>query len=171
MPLSIKSQKRLLIANRGEIAVRILKTARKLGYFVVAIFTSTDASSPHVFQSDASFIVDSYTSIPDILRVVKDHNIQFVIPGYGFLSENEDFARAVEKYGAVFVGPSAELIRTFGIKDRARQLAAKAGVPIVPGSEILSSIDIALQEAKRIGYPVRDPSLCIFMQTFTQECR
>lgn len=99
-------------------------------------------------------MVHSYTSIPEILEVITVHGVEYVIPGYGFLSENEDFATAVEKCGAVFVGPSPELLRTFGIKDRARNIASKAGLPIVPGSEIVSSIKEALSEAERIGYPV-----------------
>lgn len=154
MAVTTKLQKRLLIANRGEIALRILKTARRCGYYTVAIYTSTDASSPHVTQSDASSIVSSYTSISDILEVIKGRGIEYVIPGYGFLSENEDFAKAVEKCGAVFVGPSPELIRTFGIKDRARHIASKAGLPIVPGSDVVNTVKEALQEAERIGYPV-----------------
>lgn len=154
MAVVVKSQKRLLIANRGEIALRILKSARRLGYYIIAIYTSTDASSPHVTQSDASSIVHSYTSIPEILEIVTAHRAEYVIPGYGFLSENVEFATAIGNCGAVFVGPPPELIQTFGIKDRARHIASKAGLPIVPGSDLVNSVEEALQEAKRIGYPV-----------------
>ncbi|KAH7259846.1 putative urea amidolyase [Fusarium solani] len=146
--------KRLLIANRGEIACRILRTARKLGYFIVAIYTSEDSASPHVSEADAAALVSSYISIKEITAVIESFKIQYVIPGYGFLSENAEFASHVEQHGARFVGPSDEHIRAFGLKDQARILAAKAGVPIVPGSDLVESIEEAEAEADRIGYPI-----------------
>ena len=151
----IPSTPRLLIANRGEIAFRILKTAKRLGYFVISMYTSTDVASPHVSGADVSVHVSSYTGIDEIINLIKLHSIQYVIPGYGFLSENEQFAAAVQHARAVFVGPDPEHISMFGIKDRARELAAKIGVPICPGSGIVNSEDEAVVAAKSIGYPVR----------------
>ncbi len=149
------SAKRLLIANRGEIAYRILKTARQMHYCVVSIYMPSDASSPHVTDADISIPVSSYNDIDEIIGAIKLHDIKLVIPGYGFLSENEKFAAAVENAGAIFVGPEPEHIVMFGIKDRARDLAAQVGVPICPGSGIVQSEDEAVVEADKIGYPVR----------------
>ncbi|TPX12942.1 uncharacterized protein E0L32_006587 [Thyridium curvatum] len=146
--------KRLLIANRGEIAYRILRTAKRLGYFVVAIYTQTDVSSPHVLDADLPCLVKSYVDIDEIVAIVRQQAIHLVIPGYGFLSENEAFAAAVVKAGAAFVGPDPEHIAAFGIKHRARDLAEKVGVPICPGSGILNSEDEAVLAATKIGYPV-----------------
>ena len=146
--------KRLLIANRGEIAARILKTARRLGYSVISIYVSTDASSPHVTDADVSVPVSSYTDIDEIIAVVRQQHVQLVIPGYGFLSENVEFAAAVEAAGAVFVGPAPVHIAMFGIKDKARDLASAVGVPICPGSGIIDSEDDAVVAASKIGYPV-----------------
>ncbi len=147
--------KRLLIANRGEIANRILKSARLLDYCIISIYMPSDASSPHVTDADISVPVASYNDIDEIVAIIKRQAVGFVIPGYGFLSENAEFAAAVENAGAVFVGPEPEHIVTFGIKDRARDLAARVGVPICPGSGIIQSEDEAVSEASRIGYPVR----------------
>lgn len=147
--------RRLLIANRGEIASRILKTARRLGYLVISMYTPTNVSSPHVTDADVSLPVSSYTNIQEIVDLVKRHNVQLVIPGYGFLSENDRFAAAVQDAGAVFVGPGPEHISTFGIKHRVRDLAARIGVPTCPGSGIVDSEDDAVAAAERIGYPWR----------------
>lgn len=147
--------KRLLIANRGEIAYRILKTAKHSGYFVISIYTSTDVTSPHVAEADLSLLVSSYTNVPEIVELLKQHGVQYVIPGYGFLSENELFAAEVQHAGAVFVGPNPEHISTFGIKDRARALASSIGVPICSGSPIVDTEDDAVVAAAQIGYPVR----------------
>jgi len=148
------SGRRLLIANRGEIANRILKTSKRLGYYSISIYTPHDVSSPHVTDADLALPVTSYTNIDEIIALVQKHRVQFVIPGYGFLSENEQFATSVENAGAVFVGPEPRHIATFGIKDRARDLAASVGVPTCPGSGILASEEEAVLAAARIGYPV-----------------
>ncbi|PMB67616.1 Urea amidolyase [Beauveria bassiana] len=148
------SAKRLLIANRGEIANRILKTARSLKYCIISIYMPSDASSPHVTDADVSIPVSSYTDIDEIIAIIRRQAVNFVIPGYGFLSENANFAAAVEGAGAVFVGPDPEHIVTFGIKDRARDLAAGVGVPVCPGSGIIQSEDEAVSEASKIGYPI-----------------
>ncbi|KAM5356721.1 hypothetical protein ACJ41O_003367 [Fusarium nematophilum] len=148
------ANKRLLIANRGEIACRILRTAHRLGYFVVAIYTAEDAASAHVSEADAAALVSFYTSIDDIIKVVESLQVRLVIPGYGSLSENAEFALRVEQHGAGFVGPSAEHIGAFGLKDKARVLAEKAHVPIVPGSDLVETVEVALREADRLGYPI-----------------
>ncbi|OAA34507.1 Allophanate hydrolase subunit 2 [Beauveria brongniartii RCEF 3172] len=148
------SAKRLLIANRGEIANRILRTARSLNYCIISIYMPSDASSPHVTDADVSIPVSSYTDIDEIIAIIRRQAIDFVIPGYGFLSENAKFAAAVEDAGAVFVGPDPEHIVTFGIKDRARDLAAGVGVPVCPGSGIIQCEDEAVSEASKIGYPI-----------------
>lgn len=149
-----KSAPRLLIANRGEIAHRILRTARRLGYFIVSIYTAEDASAPHSLDADLSCLVSSYTSIDEIIQLLQHHKMEYVIPGYGFLSENESFAAAVNAAGAVFVGPNPGHISAFGIKDRARDMAARIGVPICPGSGVIKSEDEGAAEALKIGYPV-----------------
>ncbi|KAK4093996.1 hypothetical protein Purlil1_1487 [Purpureocillium lilacinum] len=149
-----ESGRRLLIANRGEIANRILKSSKRLGYYSISIYTPHDVSSPHVTDADLALPVSSYTNIDEIIALVQKHRVQFVIPGYGFLSENERFAAAIEEAGAVFVGPEPRHIATFGIKDRARDLAASIGVPTCPGSGILASEEEAVVAAARIGYPV-----------------
>ncbi|KAM3519904.1 hypothetical protein MY4038_009634 [Beauveria bassiana] len=148
------SAKRLLIANRGEIANRILKTARSLSYCIISIYMPSDASSPHVTDADVSIPVSSYTDMDEIIAIIRRQAVDFVIPGYGFLSENANFAAAVKGAGAVFVGPDPEHIVTFGIKDRARDLAARVGVPVCPGSGIIQSKDEAVSEASKIGYPI-----------------
>ncbi|ATY60631.1 Allophanate hydrolase subunit 2 [Cordyceps militaris] len=145
--------KRLLIANRGEIANRILRTARLLNYCIISIYMPSDASSPHVTDSDVAVPVSSYSDTNEIVAIVRQQAVDFVIPGYGFLSENAQFAAAVEDAGAVFVGPAPEHIVMFGVKHTARDVAAQVGVPICPGSGIVQSADEAVLEASRIGYP------------------
>lgn len=145
---------RLLIVNRGEIACRIAQTARRLGYHIVCIYTLADVSSMHIEYADVSACVSSYTDIGEIINVIGQYEVQYVIPGYGFLSENENFAAAVSEAGAKFVGPEAKHIAAFGIKDRARDIAAKNGVPICPGSGLLLSEQEAVRAAASIGYPV-----------------
>ncbi|TQV94433.1 hypothetical protein V2A60_002537 [Cordyceps javanica] len=151
---SSSQRKRLLIANRGEIAYRVLTTARRLGYSVIAIYMPSDAASPHVADADVAVAVSSYSDASEIVAVVREHGAHLVIPGYGFLSENTEFAAAVEAAGATFVGPEPHHIDTFGIKDRARRLAAEVGVPICPGSGIIGSEEEAVAEAGKIGYPI-----------------
>ncbi|KAM3446974.1 hypothetical protein MY3296_009164 [Beauveria thailandica] len=148
------SAKRLLIANRGEIANRILRTARSLNYCIISIYMPSDTSSPHVTDADVSIPVSSYTDIDEIIAIIRRQAVDFVISGYGFLSENAKFAAAVEDAGAVFVGPDPEHIVTFGIKDRARDLAAGIGIPVCPGSGIIQCEDEAVSEASKIGYPI-----------------
>lgn len=150
----------VLVANRGEIAVRILKTLRRLQVRSVAVYSDVDRSSPHVALADVavplggSAPIDSYLRGDLILQIAKDQGAQAIIPGYGFLSENAEFAEACEVASIVFVGPPATQIRQFGHKHASRSLAARLGVPRIPGTGLLASLDDAVSSAHRIGYPV-----------------
>ena len=153
--------KRLLVANRGEIAVRIIRAARELGLETVAVHSEADRDSLAVRMADVVVPIGpapaakSYLNIDAIVRAAQDSGADAVHPGYGFLSENAEFAEVVEKAGLIFVGPTAEVIRLMGNKSVARATAAKAGVPTVPGSDgVIDTIDGALSTAARIGYPV-----------------
>ena len=151
----------LLIANRGEIAVRIMRTARRLGLRVVAVHSDADAGAPHVRQADQAVRIggpaprDSYLSISAIVQAARDSGAQAVHPGYGFLAESADFAQAVQDAGLVWVGPSPAAIRAMGDKARARQLMQVAGVPCIPGYDGDDQSDATLrQQAAAIAYPV-----------------
>ncbi|KAH8787811.1 putative urea amidolyase [Diaporthe sp. PMI_573] len=152
--------KTLLIANRGEIAVRIIKTARHLGIKTVAIYTEPDSASQHVAEADISLLLDgdatrAYLDGDQIIQKAKDAGAQAIIPGYGFLSEDANFARSVAAGGLQFVGPSPESIEQFGLKHTARELALAAGVPVVPGTQgLLDDADDAARAADGLGYPV-----------------
>ncbi len=152
---------KILIANRGEIACRVIRTCRRLAVRTVAVHSSIDAHALHVEQADEAYLIggprpaDSYLRGDAIIAVAKACGAQAVHPGYGFLSENEDFARAVESAGIVFIGPTPEAIEKMGLKDRAKALMEKAGVPVVPGYHGESQDDAVLKrEAKKIGYPL-----------------
>ncbi len=152
---------KILIANRGEIACRIARTARRLGVRTVAVYSEADARALHVEACDEAYLIgpaaarDSYLRVDRILEVAKRSGAQAVHPGYGFLSENEDFARACAAEGLVFIGPPPEAIHAMGSKSNAKALMANAGVPLVPGYHGESQ-DLTLLEgeAARIGYPV-----------------
>ncbi|KAL6715552.1 hypothetical protein ACLMJK_006513 [Lecanora helva] len=151
--------KTVLVANRAEIATRILQTAKKLGIRTIAIYTEPDAASAHVIEADIAILLPggpkAYLDGDEIIKIAKSQKVDAIIPGYGFLSENADFARAVSAAGMVWVGPSPENIESFGIKHVARDLATKAGVPVVPGTEgLVASEDEAVNEAQRLGFPV-----------------
>ncbi|HSJ50620.1 MAG TPA: biotin carboxylase N-terminal domain-containing protein, partial [Actinomycetota bacterium] len=151
---------RILIANRGEIAVRIIRTIRELGYTSIAVYSDADREALHVEMADAAYRIgpplpaDSYLSIGAILDAARKGRATAIHPGYGFLSERAHFARAVEQAGYTFIGPPAEAIETMGDKSAARQAADRVGVPIVPGTPEPVTIDDAPAEAQRIGYPV-----------------
>jgi len=152
---------KLLIANRGEIAIRIARTCRRLGIRTVAIYSNADIYSPHVRACDEAYSIggttprESYLVIEKILDVARRAGVDAIHPGYGFLSENEQFARAVADAGIVFVGPSPDAIRLLGDKTAARQLANQQGVPIAPGSEgAVETLDEAEHIASRIGFPL-----------------
>ncbi|KAL1796625.1 hypothetical protein ACET3X_005165 [Alternaria dauci] len=150
----------LLIANRGEIAVRIIKTARKLGIKSIAIYSEADAASQHVRDADEAVLLPgsnatAYTDEDAVLRIAKEKGVDAIIPGYGFLSENAPFARRVGDAGIVWAGPSPEAIEAFGVKHTARDLAEKANVPIVPGTKgLVEDEEAAVRESERIGFPV-----------------
>jgi acetyl/propionyl-CoA carboxylase alpha subunit len=153
--------RRLLIANRGEIAVRVARTAREMGIETAGVYAETDAESLHTRSVDRAFSLGSgspaqtYLSIERLLEAVRESGADAVHPGYGFLSENADFARAVVQAGVTWVGPPPDAIEAMGDKLRARAAMEKAGVPVVPGSprESLSD-DALLAEARRLGFPL-----------------
>ncbi len=153
--------KKILIANRGEIAVRVIRACRELGIPSVAVYSEVDRAAPHVLKADeaypigASAAVESYLNIDKILEVVHRCGADAIHPGYGFLSENAKFARACADAKVKFIGPSAASMEVMGSKTRARQEMEKAGIPFVPGtSRALESGRKAKEEAARIGYPV-----------------
>lgn len=151
---------KILIANRGEIACRIQRTCRELGIPSLAVYSEVDANARHVTEADEALCLgpgpasESYLNIPRILEVAAQTGCDAVHPGYGFLSENADFAETCAEHSITFIGPQPDLLRAFGLKHRARALAAEHGVPLVPGSEVLSDADHAADEAKKVGYPV-----------------
>jgi len=152
---------KILIANRGEIACRIMETAQSMGVSCVAVYSDADDSAKHVAISDEAVHIggsapaDSYLRGDAIVRAALDTGAQAIHPGYGFLSENPDFVEAVEAAGLTFIGPSAEAIRAMGLKDAAKALMVEAGVPIVPGYHGSDQADTTLKsEADQIGYPI-----------------
>ncbi|MDB6118607.1 MAG: urea carboxylase [Verrucomicrobiaceae bacterium] len=151
---------KLLIANRGVIACRIIRTAKKMGVKTVAVYSEADAGAPHVMQADEAVCLgpaparESYLAVDKIMTAIRGTGATAVHPGYGFLSENADFARACEDSGVAFVGPSADQIVGFGLKHRARQIAEECGVPLLPGTKLLGDVEQAAIAAQSIGYPV-----------------
>jgi len=153
--------KKILIANRGEIAVRVIRACREMGIASVAVYSDVDRASLHVRKADEAYHIgpaaatESYLNIAKILEVAKRSGAEAIHPGYGFLSENGQFAQACAEAGVKFIGPTAAAMRMMGSKTRARQAMEKAGVPFVPGtSRGLASHDEAEQAAARFGYPV-----------------
>jgi len=153
--------KKLLIANRGEIAVRIIRACKEMGIESVAVYSEADKDALHVQLADEAYCVgpklskDSYLNITNIMSIATLTNVDAIHPGYGFLAENVDFAEICNECNITFVGPSPEAIQKMGIKDVARETMEKAGVPIVPGSNgILENEEEAMEVAKDIGYPV-----------------
>jgi pyruvate carboxylase len=154
--------KKLLVANRSEIAIRVFRSAHELGMRTVAIYAHEDRFALHRFKADESYLVGrpgepirSYLDIEGIVAIAKEHGVDAIHPGYGFLSENPDFAAACQKAGIVFVGPRVELLQTLGDKTAARELAKQAGVPILAGSsKPVIGFQDALKIAKELGWPV-----------------
>ncbi|SEP90830.1 acetyl-CoA carboxylase biotin carboxylase subunit [Neolewinella agarilytica] len=153
--------KKILIANRGEIALRIIRTCQEMGIKTVAIYSTADRESLHVRFADEAVCIgppasaDSYLSIPKIMAAVEITNADAVHPGYGFLSENADFAEVCSEYGIKFIGPAPEHIRKMGDKITAKDTMIKANVPVVPGDgELLKSVEDGLKQAEEMGYPV-----------------
>ena len=156
---------KVLIANRGAIATRIIRTLKTMGIQSVAIYADCDANSLHVRMADEAVCLnpdtpdnnqarDTYLNMERIFEIAARTGAQAIHPGYGFLSENAEFVSSCEEKGLVFIGPTAEQITLFGLKHQARDLAVKNNVPLSPGSDLLSSVDAAAQEAGKIGYPV-----------------
>lgn len=151
---------KVLVANRGEIAVRVIKTLRKMGIASVAIWSDADRFSPAVRLADEAVRVgpapatESYLDVDAVIAACEQTGAQAVHPGYGFLSENVGFAERLAEAGITFIGPSPDHLRDFGMKHTARELALAAGVPLLPGSDLLQTVDEALHQASTIGYPV-----------------
>ena len=151
----------LLVANRGEIAVRVIRTARRMGIRTIAVYSDADAGALHVEAADEALrigpgpVAESYLNHEALLSAIADSGAQAVHPGYGFLSENPDFAAAVGEAGATFVGPSPQAIRAMGSKIEAKRLVASAGAPVVPGYDGADQSERGLAEhAARLGYPL-----------------
>ena len=151
----------VLIANRGEIACRIVRTAKRLGLRTIAVYSEADAAAPHVRMADEAYLIgpaaarESYLSIEKILAVARKARAQCIHPGYGFLSENAEFAEACAAAGIVFVGPPPSAIRAMGLKDAAKALAEKAGVPVVPGYHgERQDLEFLKKRAGNIGFPL-----------------
>jgi urea carboxylase len=151
---------KVLIANRGEIACRIIRTLKRLGIGSVAVYSDADRNSLHVAQADESVrlgpgpAAESYLRHDNLLAAARATGAEAIHPGYGFLSENADFAAACAAQGIVFIGPKPSQMRDFGLKHLARDLASRNGIPLLPGSGLLASVEDALDQAARIGYPV-----------------
>ncbi|MEC0208576.1 acetyl-CoA carboxylase biotin carboxylase subunit [Paenibacillus ehimensis] len=153
--------KKVLIANRGEIAVRIIRACKELDMKTVAVYSQADKSSLHVSMADEAYCIgptaakDSYLNVARLIAVALHAGADAIHPGYGFLSENADFAETCEEYGIAFIGPDAEAIRKMGDKAVAKETMRQAGVPVVPGTDgIIDRVDDALRMAAEIGYPV-----------------
>lgn len=152
---------KILIANRGEIACRVMATARRLGVKTVAVYSEADKTANHVTMADEAVLIgpapvaDSYLQADRIIQAARDTGAQAIHPGYGFLSENPDFVRKVAEAGLAFIGPTAEAIEAMGLKDAAKALMAEAGVPVVPGYHgDAQDVETLSAEAAKIGYPV-----------------
>ena len=150
----------VLVANRGEIAVRIIKTLKKLKIKSIAVYSDPDKYAKHVLDADVAIplhgvsAAETYISIDKIIKAAKDSGAEAIIPGYGFLSENADFSDRCGKEGIVFVGPSGDAIRKLGLKHSAREIAEKAGVPLVPGSDLVKDAKEARKIAAKLEYPI-----------------
>src|SRR2546425_7693137 len=153
--------RKVLIANRGEIALRIIRTCKKLGVKTVAVYSDPDIESRHVFEADEAHNIghgepaSSYLSIPHIVKVARKSGCEGVHPGYGFLAENPDLAKACEESGIVFIGPSSRVLGHVANKLESKRVVARAGIPVIPGSsKPVESLEAAESEAKKIGFPI-----------------
>lgn len=151
---------KILVANRGEIAVRIIRACREMGIATVAIYSEADKDAMHVQLADESYCVggsrvaDSYLNIPAILTVAVESGAQAIHPGYGLLSENAKFVSLCEQCNINFIGPTSSMIAMLGDKDNARKTMRAAGVPVTPGCDIVEDLELAKQEAEKIGFPL-----------------
>lgn len=151
---------KVLIANRGAIAVRIERTLAKMGVKSVAVYSKADRDSLHVENADEAVYLgegtakDTYLDVDKIIKAALDTGAEAIHPGYGFLSENTVFAAKCEENNIKFVGPDSSQIKLFGLKHSAREIAQKANVPLLSGTGLLKGVDEAIVEAEKIGYPV-----------------
>jgi len=151
---------KILIANRGEIAVRVIRACKEMGIATVAVFSEADRESLHVNLADESFCIggplskDSYLNMDSVLSAAMASKAEAIHPGYGFLSENAEFARLCVENDIVFIGPNSETISQMGDKDMARKTMREAGVPIIPGCDLVESLEHAKEEALKIGFPL-----------------
>src|SRR5690349_4658329 len=152
---------KILVANRGEIAIRIMRTIHRMGIQSVAVYSEADRHAPHVLFANEAVCLgpapssQSYLNGVAIIAFAKKLGVDGIHPGYGFLSENAAFAKKVEEAGISFIGPGAEAIRLMGSKLAAKELAKKYNVPMVPGVDhAIDDITVAIEEARKIGYPV-----------------
>src|SRR6202790_2621857 len=152
--------RKVLIANRGAIACRIIRTLRNMEIGSVAVYSEADRHSLHVRQADEALLIgppppaQSYLSFDAILEAARKSGAEAIHPGYGFLSENADFAQVCADSGVVFIGPTPEQMRVFGLKHTARAMARECGVPLLPGTGLLAGAQEAVEAAEQIGYPV-----------------
>ena len=152
--------KKVLVANRGEIAVRVMRSCREMGIISVAVYSEADRTAMHVRYADEAYFIgpspssESYLNIDKIIAVARESGAEAIHPGYGFLSENATFSERCEKEGIIFIGPSAHAIRTMGDKITARRTMVEAGVPVVPGTEEIANEKLAAEKAREIGCPV-----------------
>src|SRR4051794_3627469 len=153
--------KKLLVANRSEIAIRVFRSAHELGIRTVAIYSHEDRFALHRFKADEAYRVGkpgepirAYLDVGSIVAVAREHEVDAIHPGYGFLSENPNFARACRDAGLVFVGPATTILEQLGDKVVARGIAERAGVPILPGGEVVRTNEEAHQLAADLGFPV-----------------
>ena len=155
------SQKRILIANRGEIALRIIRSAKEMDLYTIAVFSDADEDSLHVKRADESYYLgsslpaDSYRNLKKLVKAAVDTKADLVHPGYGFLAENAEFAKAIEKKGISWIGPKPETIKSMGDKIESRKLVTKIGLNPVPGQLKPSRLKReAVKDAESFGYPV-----------------
>ncbi|HID32774.1 MAG TPA: acetyl-CoA carboxylase biotin carboxylase subunit, partial [bacterium (Candidatus Stahlbacteria)] len=153
--------KKILVANRGEIAIRVMRACREMGIGAVTVYSEVDRTSKHVRYADEAYEIgpapstESYLRIDRIIDVAKKANCGAIHPGYGFLAENSDFARACEDEGIVFIGPNSKAMALVGDKTEARKTIEAAGIPIIPGiKEPLTSLEMAEKKAVEVGYPI-----------------
>ncbi len=158
----MKTFKKILIANRGEIAIRIMRAANEMGKKTVAVFAEKNKLGLHRFKANKAYRIGkglgpvaAYLSIDEIIKVAKLSGADAIHPGYGLLSENPNFVDACEATGITFIGPKAETMRALGDKASARKVAIEANVPVIPATDILGDdMSIIRKEAKKIGYPL-----------------
>ena len=157
--------KKILVANRGEIAMRIFRTCRVMNISTVAVYTHVDRGALHVRYAEEAYCIsespeDTSYLKPELILSIAKKTGAAIHPGYGFLSENADFARRCEEEGVIFIGPGADIIAKMGIKTEARKIMREAGLPIVPGTEApVQGIEEVKKVAKEVGYPINSPLL------------